>query len=356
MIFFVLILLFLIFNSAKFAESNKFAADYISKDKTNAVKGIFVVLILFSHGKQYMSLEGIYDQAYIMLQNHLDQMVVAMFLFYSGYGIMESIKRKGYDYVKTIPAKRFPSTLLNFDIAIALYLLVGLLLGNTYDIKTILLSLIGFKSVGNSNWYMFAIFVLYILTFLSFLCRKWIKNKRADLLCIIILTALTVGMVFAEMKAGMQAYWYNTLILFALGFYYSYFKETIEKVVMKNDITYFFILLITVCVYIVSYSFRRDLGIEVYTVWAIAFTLLTVILTMKISIENPLLKWLGQHVFSIYILQRIPMSVLAHYQLAQTHKYVFLIVSITATLFLATVFDYFTAKLSKAIWKERKSA
>ena len=31
--------------------------------------------------------------------DYLGQLMVALFLFYSGYGIYEAIKRKGYEYV-----------------------------------------------------------------------------------------------------------------------------------------------------------------------------------------------------------------------------------------------------------------
>ena len=356
MIFFVLILLLLIFNRAEFASPNKFHADYISKDRTNAIKGIFVALILLSHGRQYMELSGAYDNPYLTLQNHLGQMVVAMFLFYSGFGIMESIKRNGYGYVKSIPLKRFPSVLLNFNIALVLYLALGLYSGKTYDIKTILLSMVGWKSVGNSNWYMFAIFVLYILTFISFFFIKWVKNKRLYLIGIIILTALTVCFVYWEISTGQPHYSYDTVILFVLGCYYSYFKNVIEKILMKNDMIYFFILFLIIAVYVVSFRYRWSGGIEVYTVWAAAFTMLTVVLTMKISIQNSALSWLGSHVFSIYILQRIPMTLLSGLGLAQSHKYTFLIVSVAATIVMAAVFDHYTAKLTKAIWKTKGEA
>lgn len=96
MIFFVLILLLLIFNKTEISKPGEFNKDYISPDGTLAIKGIFVALILLSHGKGYIELGGIYDEPYIALQNHLNQMVVAMFLFYSGYGMMESMKKKQF--------------------------------------------------------------------------------------------------------------------------------------------------------------------------------------------------------------------------------------------------------------------
>ena len=86
MVFFLIIILLIIFNQMEFAKSNTFMDDYLSRPVTTAVKGIFVILIILSHWAQYVELGGIYDEPYLILKDHLNQMVVAMFLFYSGYG------------------------------------------------------------------------------------------------------------------------------------------------------------------------------------------------------------------------------------------------------------------------------
>ena len=43
----------------------------------------------------------------------MGQLVVVMFLFYSGYGIGESYKKKGVNYVQQMPVHRILTTLLN---------------------------------------------------------------------------------------------------------------------------------------------------------------------------------------------------------------------------------------------------
>ena len=78
-------------------------------------------------------------------------------------------------------------------------------------------------------------------------------------------------------------------------------------------------------------------------------------LTMKISLQNEILKFLGKHIFSIYIIQRIPMILLDHYGLSGRHKYVFLIVSFAITIAMALIFDFITGKISSAIWKPKKT-
>lgn len=349
MIFFLLTLLFIIISSAEIAAPNQFMKDYISKERTNAIKGIFVILIVFSHASQYINLTGIYDEPYIIFKNHIHQMVVAMFFFYSGFGMMKQILSKKFEYIKSIPFKRLFVLLVNLDIAVVIFLILQYFLGRTFELKTILLSLIGWENVGNSNWYMFAIFAVYILMFISFYILRWIDKKAVYYIGTAILTVLTMAFVFWEMKMGLDHWWYDTVILFPLGCWYALFQEQIEKIVMRNDYVYSLICACIALLYCVGYIHRWEQGIEKYTVWAVAFTLAVVFFTMKVSIDNKMLNWFGEHIFSIYILQRIPMLILVKFGFATNHKYMFIIVSILFTVFISMVFDYFVGKLNKKI-------
>jgi len=90
----------------------------------------------------------------------MDQLVVCMFLFYSGYGIMESFKIKE-NYVNQLPKNRIFKTLFNFDFAVLIYMLLYVFFQHKeIGLKKVLLSFIGWESFGNSNWYIFSIFVL----------------------------------------------------------------------------------------------------------------------------------------------------------------------------------------------------
>ena len=356
MIFFVLVLLLIIFSSAKYEKHNEFNRDYITRDATNNIKGIFVILILFSHSAYYLSLNGEYDKPYIQMQGHLGQMVVAMFLFYSGYGIMEQIKKREFSYVMSIPKKRFPNLLLNFDLAEILYVVLFLALGNKLSLKGLIKAFTAWEGIGNSSWYIFVTFCLYIFTFISFFAIKWFNKKWQQIPYLFAVTALTATMiiVLTKLKSG-QSWWFNTAILFPLGMWYSYFKDTIEKVLMKNDMLYYSALAVAVALYLFTYIHRSDRFIS-YELWAIMFTLGLTLITMKVKIESNLLKWFGEHIFSIYILQRIPMIILKDIGVADRHKYVFVILSIAVTCAMAEIFDVLTGKLSKRIWKDKKTA
>lgn len=355
MIFFVLILLLLIFNKMDISKPGEFNKDYISPDGTLAVKGIFVALILLSHGKGYLTLGGAYDEPYIALQNHLNQMVVAMFLFYSGYGMMESMKKKQFGYVKSIAVKRFPNLLLNYDLAVLLFFVLGYIIGEPQTVKSLLVALTAWNGIGNSSWYIFAILAMYVATMIAFLPKKLSESKAVEFVSLIVLTALGIELVWALKEVGKPSFFYNTIILFPLGFWYSYFKNTIEKVLMKNDVIYSVFLALAVVAYIFAYLHRWDRLIA-YEVWAVLFCVIIVMLTMKISLQNEVLKFLGKHIFSIYIIQRIPMILLDYYGVSDRHKYIFLIASFALTVAMALIFDFVTGKISSAIWKKPKNA
>ncbi len=356
MIFFVFVLLLIIFSSAEYEKHNEFNSDYITRDATNNIKGIFVILILFSHARGYFTLSGTYDELYLKFQGHLGQMVVAMFLFYSGYGIMEQIKKREFGYIMSIPKKRFPNLLINFDIAVILFTVLWLILGKELTVKTFLLALVAWEGIGNSSWYIFVTFALYIITFISFFGIKRFSKKWQQFIYLLLLTALSVVLLLVLRKyKSAEPWWYNTLILYALGFWYSFFKDIIEKIMLKNDIIYYSAFAVLITAYLYS-NLQKPKGLEFYTIWAMLFTIGITVITMKVKIESNLLKWFGEHIFSIYILQRIPMIILKELGVADRHKYIFLIVSIVATCAMAEIFDVLTGKLSGLIWKQNKKA
>lgn len=349
MIFFVLVLLLIMFRSMKIAAPGQFNREYLSKKETAQVKGIFVILVLLGHAVTYIQTKGIVDNLYIQLKNHLHQMVVVMFFFYSGYGMMKSILTKKFDYVKGLPAKRFLPVFVNFVIAVLLFVLVNFMLGQVFPFQTVLLSMIGWSSVGNSNWYMFVVFMVYILMFVSFYALRWFKKSAAIYLCTLFFTILVVAFVYWEIWMGLSSWWYNTVFLVPVGCWFALLQKPVESILMRNDYLYALICALLLSVYAVSYEYRLSGGIGVYTIWAVTFTITVVCFTMKVSFHSQIFAWFGKHVFSVYILQRIPMIVLSRFGMADRDKYMFMVLCIIFTILLAMIFDYFILGPDKKI-------
>lgn len=323
-----------------------FNKEYISLKHTTAVKGIFVFLVFVSHFLQYCSGSDEFAAVDNIMKKYTGQMIVVMFLFYSGYGIVESIKKKGADYVKSFPVQRCLKVLFHFDLALILFYIMGRCYGSQWDLKKILLSLIGWESIGNSNWFIFAIIVLYFIVFISFIIFR--KNK---LLATILATALTVGYIFL-LRGVKEPWWYNTALCLPLGMWYSLGKEKIEAFVMKNNFFFWLTVAVTGAVYV--FSFENKSNPAIYIIWSFAFTFMVVLGTMRMNIGNKVLYWLGNHVFSVYILQRIPMRIFSDFEVISSNPYLYFALSLAVTVIISELFDRFTGVLDKKIFKPKK--
>ena len=314
----------------------------MSIEKTVSIKGVFVLLVFLSHFVQYVELNSFLDQGYFAVRDFLGQLIVTMFLFYSGYGILESIKRKKIDYINSIPKKRIFMLLFDFDLAILLFLLVKYLLGSVYQPKTILLSLIGWSSVGNSNWYIFAILITYLITYVAF--KIFSEDYFKGILTVSLLSVLYIAII----QNFKPLYSYNTILCYAGGMWYSFYREKIELMVQKSRVRYLLSLLVLFVIFMSTYLFANY--VVNYQIKSLAFVLLIVLASMKLSINNKVLNWAGSHVFSIYILQRIPMMILKEVEMVSQKTYVYLMLSAVFTVFLSYGFDWLTDRLYKKIF------
>lgn len=342
MIAFYLFLALLILVGVSYKKSG-FYADYIGKEQCNAVKGIFIILIFYSHISKYMLSNGyesssLFDNWFIYLSSHIGQWVVAAFLFYSGYGVMESLKKKGGAYLDTFPRKRLLTTLLNFDVAVCVFILLAFLIGNELSLKHIALSLVGWESMGNSNWYIFVILVC----FLAFYITYRFKGNRWVLLGLLVI----VMYILSRVK---EYWWYNTILCFPAGVFYSYNKKRIEELLQKH---YVVMLLASIVLFLLFYH-HKALGIPrlhglIYNIGSVFFVMTFVLLSMKISLRNPLLLWFGVSLFPLYIYQRLPMiglNYLGGTELIGGHPFLYVLACFLITMGICYLYKYWKISL-----------
>lgn len=323
------------------SEKKTFYSDYLSIRQTNVIKGFFLLLVFMSHFCQYAPVNTKADYFYQLWRMHSGQLLVTLFLFYSGYGTFITVKSKGMAYVQKMPVHRILKTLVNFDAAVCIYLIMQYLRGNSYSIKKILLSLTGWESIGNSNWYIFVMLILYIaawLTFYVFDC--------AELPALTGITIMTVlGMYFLSIFK--EGYWYNTMMCFPLGMWYAYGKDRIDQW-MQNKKIYLYSFLVCLLAFITAYRTRGSLFM--YTIWTITFSVGVVLFTMKVEMRNRLLEWTGKNLFPLYIMQRIPMILLQHTRLAERYVYLYAFVCLILMYVLGFAFGKVCTILDKILF------
>ena len=287
---------------------DSFHNDYIGKEQTTSIKGIFAIIILFSHLKGYIELSGPLDSAFCSILNYIGQLMVAIFFFYSGYGVLISFVNKK-DYDRTFFKNRLLKTLLHFDIAVLIYTVLNLILGKTYGASHYALSFIGWSSVGNSNWFIFDTLALYLVTYFVFLFIRASKTSKNIKITTSILTAFATCALIAFLsitKRDAGSWWYNTLLCYPAGMIFYTIKDKLDHFFKKHKKMYYVTGLFVFIVFIALYL--RSSFIT-YNLCACCFCILIILMNMKLKIENPILNWLGIHSFSIYILQRLPMIV-----------------------------------------------
>ena len=321
--------------------------DALSMRTTNALRGVFIMLVMLSHFKSYCSpYKAAVDVLGGRISTELGQLIVVMFLFYSGYGVCESIQKKGSGYVRSFPKNRVLKTLVHYDLALIPFLAVGLAMGTRFSAKKIVAAVFAWDNLGNSNWYIFAMLMLYLFTWLAFTVFGRHKYWAAAAV-----TALTVGYMIVVSR--FQGYWwYDTVLCYALGMWFSLFKQKIIAFVTKNNVVWLVVMLLLAAGLRYSHWISRDIGWRVAE--ALCFALLVTFGSMKFTVHNRVLEWLGKHTFEIFILQRLPMKVLGKLGLAP-HHVLFFAAALAVTLALAFLFRLLTNKLDAVLFKPKKA-
>lgn len=315
--------------------------DHLSKDQTGAVNGLFVLLVFLRHAVDYIPM-GDWDRIFRWVDVRLDQLIVAPFLFYSGYGIARSILAKGRDYVARLPWQRMFRVWYHFALAVGLYWLLSLWLGKGYDARRVLLSFTGWDSIGNSNWYIFATLYMYLATWLSFTVFPRKRHWAAALL-----TALAVVYILV-LRQTKGLWWYDTALVYPAGIWYGLYRERLEAGLKKHAALPW--LALAVCAGAFALSFRLQSGLYWRELMAVAFALLVMYATMVVQVGNRALSFLGGYTFEIYILQRLPMIALEG---KLGDKYLYLALSFLLTLLLAMGARRGLERLDKWLYRPR---
>ncbi len=241
-----------------------------------------------------------------------------------------------------MPRNRILKVWLHFALAVALFAVVQLLLGRTYSAKRYVLSLLAWESIGNSNWYIFAILCLYVMAYICFSVCKERKNA-----IVLLIAQVVLFMLF--MAKHRQEYWFNTALCFPAGMLIAYNREKITEILSDNKKFLLILLSAFAAFYVLNCYKRADYWF--YSIYAVVFTLLVMLVTVKVEIRSPVLKWIGDRLFWIYIMQRIPMMVLKHFGYASAHPYRTALISFVVTIILALFFDIIFKKIDRMLYK-----
>lgn len=233
-------------------------------------------------------------------------------------------------------------TLLNYDIAVVLFLLLDLVLGIQYGLSTVILSFIGLESVGNSNWYIFTILLMYLVSYIA--AKVYKENYKSIALTV---TVCAILYVIVAQITGLPSRFVSTVVTYALGMWIAVYKDELKKLFNKKAIVSLIIILIPI---LVTYKLRGN--DYIMNLNSCFFVLLVVWFMAHFEIRSKMLFFFGKHAFSIYILQSLPMVMISHYYTpVGLMRYLFVAANLLITVCISVLFDKFLPVIARRILK-----
>lgn len=146
------------------------------------------------------------------------------------------------------------------------------------------------------------------------------------------------------LKSDEGSYWYDTLLSYPAGMFYSCFKKNIDSI-MKRKPIYYSILLFAILLAAFFYKINSYIA---YNMLSCIFCLIIVLCSMRIKIYSAVLKTIGAYSFFIYILQRAPMIILKSGG-GINNNMLFAVISFSVTLIISLIFKKIVFVLDRVL-------
>lgn len=276
--------------------------DYLSLDNTNSLKGIFAVFVLLCHLRGRMPfLNGSLIGSSLTALGYTS---VAMFFFFSGYGLMTSYKKKGHKYVEAFPKKRLLSFYITYLAFVCIYLIYDLITGEFlhWGWKTIIKTLTFGGTIIHNGWYLQAILLFYIIFWLVF---YFIKND-----CVKVVV-MTISIAFYSLACAflfdLGELWYEASFALILGMIWALNKQKIDEALQKRWLYWGGLVLLIIVTLIAMFlgwnqTLKGFVRIPIKMLSALSFVVCVLLLVQKVRVDFFITQFLGKISFEIYIL------------------------------------------------------
>lgn len=333
-----------------------------SKDTFQSMKGYLAVCVLIHHVHQFNGLLADTSLNYPLLL--LGHWAVVLFMFMSGFGLYESYKNKGQDYIKKLPRNRILTFFIMYAFFVAIYTVYELITGGAITPLLMLQTFTYGSTVISFGWYLQLSLLLYIVFFLVFVipCKKWLHS-----LLLVVLAAVFLAInIFMNRPYNV----YVIVVSFLFGIIISLYRDKIEGLLQKKSILVLIASVVVFCAftliqtflvykksdYIASSIIVRTFFIFITFIADIALSLVMIsfaAFTGKIAkwvIINPVSKFLGNFSLEIYALQGIVLrSVFS--EAFKLNPIIASIISITLIILIAIPIHLLLKSINKAIKK-----
>ena len=262
---------------------------------TLPLRGLLAILIIIHH---YALVEWNIEIPVIQEFMTWGGVVVSVFFFMTGYGLMISYKYKGDKYLSGFIQHRLGKILPPLVIATFCYLAFISVLNHSNSFPLVFELLNGTTPLPTS-WFAYAIIFFYIIFFLSAKALSKIKHIILSLWIIATIYIIVLNML------NWENCWYKSTYALNIGFTYAYYEDRIKNFIQKRPQFFAGCVLLTILVLI---GMRFVLGDAHISMWKSLVYYLTPLFVVAITylcgaISSSVLKFLGGISYEIYIVQ-----------------------------------------------------
>lgn len=267
--------------------------------RTLPLRGLLAILIILHHLAQAVS-----SQKLPIINEFMSWggIVVGIFFFITGYGLMASYMKKGKDYLNGFLKRRLGKILPSFFIAVIVYLCIQSYITRSNAFLTLYEIRYGYTPLP-SSWFVYAI-VLYYIAFYFF--AKFISRHTHIILC---LWFFSIIYIVTLIILKWEDCWYKSILAFNFGFTYSYYESEVRAFILQKP-KQFISFLYSLLIFIFAIRYLNTFVLTNIPIWksiiyyATPFFSIITIYIIK-GKASPIFNLLGEISYEIYIVQGV---------------------------------------------------
>lgn len=321
--------------------------DYLSKSNTDCLKGIFVAIIVLAHTR---GMTTIFNDTIIgMILTASGYLAVAMFFFFSGYGMWFSAQKRGI-YIKAFPRNRILDFYIKYIILILVYTLFGILRTGYVAPEDILLAAVFLNNIIVFGWYLHAIFFLYLV---FWIVMRFIPLKRVEAKAVLI-TIIYFIIIILTRKESIMLYC-QSVLAFPLGMLWCEYKKKIDDILSGKK---YYIGLLLSFIAFSAFLLLGNLNILNEALKNISkfisapvFVVFVLMLVKPFNINNMVTRKLGDISFEIYVFQGVFLNLFVSKYIHIDNFILYFIASMGCTVVFSLIMHPVFVCISKKIKK-----
>ncbi|MCH5249882.1 MAG: acyltransferase [Lachnospiraceae bacterium] len=263
----------------------------LEKNDTNAIKGIATGFVVLMHLTNNLEADSVITKLLLNLLSVTGGMGVLLFFFVSGYGIY-----KGYAH-KTPDAGFLYKRLLNVYVPClfiqVVFCLWDIMWQRSFDFREIVL-----RSLADA-WFIYVILVQYIIFFVSWVISK---GRQSVMLILSYMFSAITAVIFC--LCGLNARWYNGLLLFPIGMTIAYKEDKLLIAIRKNRFLHMFVYSILFVLTGGAFTYWKGdfIAVDILKVIAgVCMSMLVCTIYTQVRLSSPIMQYIGKRSLFFYI-------------------------------------------------------